>query len=169
MVDSATRAVGLLRRYRAVGRGLSLLSRSKSIVSCGAAIVMANLEIVLRPVIASSCRSMRNWKVVASSADRRPMNASGKESPVQYDLEGLSPEDRADVQKQIEHVQKLEQERAALLQAAKVYAGRFAQPAPTKRLYRGDPTAPREWSSRCDRVARSTRFTNRCTRARATI
>ena len=84
-----------------------------------------------------------NWNLVASSADRLPM-VKGKALENPYDLNGL-PEDEANLVKQsIKRVQSLGKEKEELSASTKVYSGTFFQPPATHRMYRGDPTTPRE-------------------------
>lgn len=83
------------------------------------------------------------WKLVASSADRRPL----KQRAVLLDdfaLDALSAGEANRVRAAVEKLNELELEQKRLLGASKVYVGQFKQPPETRRLYRGDPTAPRE-------------------------
>ena len=85
-----------------------------------------------------------DWRLVASSADRQPYVADRKE-PAALNLSGLPPAEAARAKELLaeraEHVARL----AELNQAPIIYGGLFtAQPGPTYRLHRGDPTAPKE-------------------------
>ncbi|MBI1370820.1 MAG: DUF1553 domain-containing protein [Planctomycetes bacterium] len=74
------------------------------------------------------------WVAVASSPDRAP----GIYKP------DRSQADRAQIAQLKKEKAELEAERKKLDQRDTVYAGRFVQPAPTHRLFRGDPFSPRE-------------------------
>jgi len=83
------------------------------------------------------------WNLVATSADRLPF-AKGSALANQYILNGL-PEEEASLAKQsLNRIQALGKEKDALLASSKVYSGTFFQPAATYRMFRGDPTAPKE-------------------------
>ena len=84
-----------------------------------------------------------NWTLAASSADRLPL-VKDKTEIAQYNLEGLSAAEAQAVRNSVAKMQALEESRRQLLSSSNVYAGKFVQPADTHRLYRGDPTAPRE-------------------------
>jgi mono/diheme cytochrome c family protein len=75
------------------------------------------------------------WRTVASSADRA---AFGTEYFARTAAE------KAELDRLLAERKSLEAKAAALVEGAKVYAGRFAQPGATHRLNRGDPMAPRE-------------------------
>ena len=84
----------------------------------------------------------KEWQTVASSADRLPF-AKGKVEN-SYDFKGL-PDEEANIAKvNLNRIQSLGKEREQLLSANKVYSGTFFQPPATHRMYRGDPTAPKE-------------------------
>jgi Protein of unknown function (DUF1553)/Protein of unknown function (DUF1549)/Planctomycete cytochrome C/F5/8 type C domain len=82
------------------------------------------------------------WQTVANSEDRLPITKGTVEN--YYDFKGL-PEDEANIAMQtLNRIQSLSKEREQLLSANKVYSGTFFQPPATHRMYRGDPTAPKE-------------------------
>ena len=83
------------------------------------------------------------WSLAASSADRLPL-INGKVLENQYDLEGLANEEANEAKQALSHIQTLGKERDAIQASNKVYMGTFFQPPVTHRLYRGDPTTPRE-------------------------
>jgi Protein of unknown function (DUF1553)/Protein of unknown function (DUF1549)/Planctomycete cytochrome C len=83
------------------------------------------------------------WTLAASSADRLPQKP-GKTSIEQYELVGLDAAESQTVRAAVAKLQMLEEGRKQVLSSSSVYIGKFAQPAETRRLYRGDPTAPRE-------------------------
>jgi hypothetical protein len=83
-----------------------------------------------------------DWKQLATSDDRLPYSQDA--SIASPSVEGL-PDEVAEEGKQLfAELNRAEQERDRLAQSPQVYAGTFAQPGPTHRLYRGEPTAPRE-------------------------
>jgi hypothetical protein len=83
------------------------------------------------------------WTLLATSADRLPLK-KGKPVIEQYVLEGLDVKELQLVRDWIAKLQLLEESRQQLLKSSNAYAGKFVQPQATYRLYRGDPTAPRE-------------------------
>ncbi len=82
------------------------------------------------------------WQTVASSADRLPFTKGKIENS--YDFKGLPEEEANDAKLALTRIQSLSKEREQLLSANKVYSGTFFQPPATHRMYRGDPTAPKE-------------------------
>ncbi|MCB1206279.1 MAG: DUF1553 domain-containing protein, partial [Verrucomicrobiae bacterium] len=84
------------------------------------------------------------WQTVASSEGRAPVG-SPETDAVTYDLAGLDPGQAKKARSVWERIAPLEVERAELVALPKVYAGRLEQPKePTRRLFRGDPLAPKE-------------------------
>ncbi len=83
------------------------------------------------------------WTLVTSSAERHPF-ADGKRVAITYDLKSLPEAEATKARALLTEVELLEKQKAELAGATKVYAGIFHQPGATFRLYRGDPTAPRE-------------------------
>ncbi|MCY2985943.1 MAG: DUF1553 domain-containing protein [Planctomycetota bacterium] len=82
------------------------------------------------------------WQTVASSADRLPFTKGKVENS--YDFKGLPEEEANNAKLALNRMQSLSKEREQLLSANKVYSGTFFQPPATHRMYRGDPTAPKE-------------------------
>lgn len=80
------------------------------------------------------------WQVVASSDDRLPTASN----VALGSLFGLSAADRARAGKLVEEQRQLTARMQTLSSTAAAYAGRFGTPAPTHRLFRGDPMQPRE-------------------------
>lgn len=80
------------------------------------------------------------WREVASNRDRRPF--TGKADEPRY--EARTPEDRAELARLLAEQRTLAETIARLAGAGQVYAGRFEQPGPTYRLYRGEAMSPRE-------------------------
>jgi len=83
------------------------------------------------------------WQAVASSSDRQPYPT---ETPADanYVFEGFSQQDLEAGKMWLVRLQAVRRETAELNQSTLVYAGTFAQPGPTHRLYRGEPDAKRE-------------------------
>ena len=85
-----------------------------------------------------------DWRMVASSTDRQPYAPGGKPAAT-LNLDGLPPAEVARAKSLLAERAAHEGRLAELNQAAMIYGGVFtAQPPPTYRLHRGDPTAPRE-------------------------
>ncbi len=83
------------------------------------------------------------WKQIASSADRMSP-AKRPSSDATYDF-ASHPESDADRGRQwLKEMNALTKRRQELAKPTLIYAGRFKQPGPTHRLYRGEPTARRE-------------------------
>jgi hypothetical protein len=75
------------------------------------------------------------WRLVASSADRMPVKSAGGAG---------SPAGSPEYLRLLERRKALEKDLAATAGKRKVYAGVFREPAPTRRLHRGDPLEARE-------------------------
>lgn len=82
------------------------------------------------------------WQVVASSDDRQPLGQEA--APIDYSLEGLSADQAASTRRSIDELRALEAKLAAQRTDEVAYAGVFQQPGPTFRLFRGEPSQPRE-------------------------
>lgn len=83
------------------------------------------------------------WTLLCSSDDRQPFSPEKPKEPT-YDFASF-PEDQASRGRQLhDELQTLIAQREKLAARTMVYAGTFSQPGPTHRLYRGEPTAPRE-------------------------
>jgi hypothetical protein len=80
------------------------------------------------------------WREVASSRDRRPF--TGKAVEPRY--EAKTPGDRAELARLLGERKALTEKVARLAATPMVYAGKFEQPGPTYRLYRGEALSPRE-------------------------
>ena len=98
-------------------------------------------RVVTEYLIETSLNGM-TWGAVASSADRLPY-AKGKVEN-SYDFKGLTQAEANTATLSLSRIQSLSKEREQLLSANKVYSGTFFQPPATHRMYRGDPTAPKE-------------------------
>ena len=83
-----------------------------------------------------------SWQTVASSADRLPF-VQGKPETI-YDFKDLPEAEASQAKTTLSRLLSLIKERDQLLSANKVYSGTFVQPPATHRMYRGDPTAPKE-------------------------
>lgn len=88
----------------------------------------------------------RQWTEVASSHDRQPFAPAAKPGAVatEYDFSACSPEQAEASRELLQQLTHLSEQRALLSQPVNAYVGAFAQPGPTYRLYRGEPSAPRE-------------------------
>ena len=84
------------------------------------------------------------WQTLISSDSRAPQS-SPETDPVAYNLAGLPHKQAQRAREVWKQIQPLEETRTKLLTTPKVYAGIFQQPSePTRRLFRGDPLAPKE-------------------------
>ncbi|HUF61021.1 MAG TPA: PSD1 and planctomycete cytochrome C domain-containing protein [Verrucomicrobiales bacterium] len=81
------------------------------------------------------------WKTVASSEDRAPYG--GPESSEAF-LKRLKPGDAARARELLAETARLRSKLETLGEGAAGWLGSFAQPEPTRRLYRGDPFEERE-------------------------
>lgn len=83
------------------------------------------------------------WKLVASSEDRQPFSGQTK-LELQYNLADLPAAESARANELLQKLQSLEKSKAELQENSKAYVGLFRSPPVVVRLFRGDPTAPRE-------------------------
>lgn len=83
-----------------------------------------------------------NWQTVASHRDRRPFGTDVAEPRYNFDQAPVDLAARG--RGWLQELQSLQKQRGELSQPPKAYAGTFTQPEPTHRLYRGEPTSPRE-------------------------
>lgn len=83
------------------------------------------------------------WQVVSTSEDRLPAG-SNPAGAITYRFETATPELAEQGREWLAELKAAQKERDRLAVTQKVYAGTFAQPGPTHRLYRGEPTAKRE-------------------------
>ena len=81
------------------------------------------------------------WFRLTSSEDRNPFSEN---AAPRYDFSKFPDSLAAKGRAWLKRLQDSERARQRLQSSAKVYAGTFAQPGPTHRLYRGEYTAPRE-------------------------
>jgi hypothetical protein len=81
-----------------------------------------------------------DWAVIASSADRHAYGRDAKE----IENDTVIPEQRSQVRELSTRRRQLEKRMRELSVVPAVYAGRFEEPKPTFRFYRGDPMQPRE-------------------------
>ncbi|HEV8003696.1 MAG TPA: DUF1553 domain-containing protein, partial [Planctomycetaceae bacterium] len=82
------------------------------------------------------------WTKIASSDGRLPVgsiDSSGISLP-----KHLSPKEVQQATSLLADLARLREEGENVSMTARVYGGTFAQPAPVRRLYRGDPGSPRE-------------------------
>ncbi|MCC6510330.1 MAG: DUF1553 domain-containing protein, partial [Pirellulaceae bacterium] len=85
----------------------------------------------------------QTWESVASSENRLPFQRAPN-SRQRYDLSQVASGDLPKAQAALQRLDDLQQRLQTWLTVTKVYAGTFKQPPVTHRLFRGDPTAPRE-------------------------
>ena len=83
------------------------------------------------------------WREVASSRSHLPAG-DANEVIVGTAFPNLDSQAKQAVDEWFAELADLERDRQTLSSDPMVYAGRFEQPPPTHRLYRGDPMAPRE-------------------------
>lgn len=83
------------------------------------------------------------WSVLASSADRYPATQAGK-TPQRYRFAGVEEALAEQGRQWLKELEELTHRRTEMAEPVSVYAGTFAQPGPTHRLYRGEPDAKRE-------------------------
>ncbi|WP_146677785.1 PSD1 and planctomycete cytochrome C domain-containing protein [Pirellula sp. SH-Sr6A] len=86
--------------------------------------------------------TLGNWKQIASSEDRMPPSDAAWTS--RYDFGRQAEIDAQRGRSLLDESLELEQRRQQLIASRTVYAGVFEQPAPSHRLFRGEPTSPRE-------------------------
>ncbi len=85
----------------------------------------------------------KTWRRLASSADRAPYNSPKPPSPA-YDFTAFPPAEAEQGLAMLKRLKAISAQSETLRQPTLAYAGAFSQPGPTRRLYRGDPTTPRE-------------------------
>ncbi len=83
------------------------------------------------------------WKLIAGSADRMAPSQN-KPANATYDFAGHPEENAARGRKWLEEMNAATKRRGELAKPQLIYAGKFRQPGPTHRLYRGEPGAKRE-------------------------
>ncbi|MEZ6091738.1 MAG: DUF1553 domain-containing protein [Pirellulaceae bacterium] len=84
-----------------------------------------------------------NWQRLADSTDRLPPGSDDKHG-VSYDFAAVSDSEADLGRKQLRELETAIARRDELSKPPMAYAGSFQQPPPTHRLYRGEPTSPRE-------------------------
>lgn len=86
-----------------------------------------------------------DWQLVASSGRREVPNPITKEpKKVTYDFARFSPAEQKQGRAWLARIEVLRKENTELQNSSKAYVGRFSQPGPTHRLYRGEPDQKRE-------------------------
>lgn len=83
------------------------------------------------------------WKTVSSSDNRKPFGKQKNSEPV-YNFDNVTKERVAQGRQWLAALKNVQKKAAELSVVPTVYAGAFAQPGPTHRLYRGDHNAKRE-------------------------
>jgi len=84
------------------------------------------------------------WHLLATSADRSKKKPSGSTDPSRYQFTGLPPRQSQQGKDWLASLLTTKERLQTLKQTQRVYAGSFAQPGPTHRLYRGEADAKRE-------------------------
>ncbi|MDG2224587.1 MAG: DUF1553 domain-containing protein [Rubripirellula sp.] len=82
-----------------------------------------------------------DWECLASSGDRKPLGGTPAEV---YQFTRFSDAEAAAGQRWLDELKRFQKQKADLEKATTVYAGKFIQPGPTHRLYRGEADAKRE-------------------------
>ncbi|MBI3851571.1 MAG: DUF1553 domain-containing protein [Verrucomicrobia bacterium] len=83
------------------------------------------------------------WKLVASSDDRRPYKAGAK-AQSDYSADGLPAGAAEELQSLLDQIKLIEKQLKQSTDFQQVYAGKFVKPERTYRLFRGDPMQKRE-------------------------
>jgi len=101
------------------------------------------LAVRYRIEVSGDAQTPAAWTTVASSDDRAPYGASLSElASLQF---AHLPEAEAQRAKKLAgEIAEWERQLSSLTAKPTAYIGTFSQPAPVKRLFRGDPLAPRE-------------------------
>ena len=84
------------------------------------------------------------WHLLASSADRSKKQTAGSSDTSRYQFTGLPSAQSRQGQDWLTNLLSTNKRLETLKQSKSVYAGSFAQPGPTHRLYRGEADAKRE-------------------------
>ena len=84
------------------------------------------------------------WSILADSSQRLPFDTKYTAPKRTYDFAAHSEAEAAQGKAKLARTKEIEKTIATLSGSAKVYAGNFKQPAPTRVLFRGDPLAPRD-------------------------
>lgn len=92
--------------------------------------------------VISVSKDGNDWTEVAGSKDRQPYS-SDQTGPV-YDFDSFPEAEAVTGRALLTQLEQTTKNRLAISRPPTVYAGRFTQPGPTHRLYRGEPGAPRE-------------------------
>jgi mono/diheme cytochrome c family protein len=85
----------------------------------------------------------QSWQMVASSADRLPAELRKRITAIPT-LSNVQKEQLPEVARLMAQRKKLDEQIRGLTAFPPVYAGKFEQPGPTYRLYRGDPMQKKE-------------------------
>lgn len=86
----------------------------------------------------------QDWKLVASSSDRLPFHFPGMNLAAQYQFEGLPEPDARMAKSLLNRLQVAKKVFDTATKPNMAYAGKYQQPGPTYRLYRGEPLQKRE-------------------------
>ena len=91
-----------------------------------------------------SSMDAKNWTQLASSADRMVAKSSTKENEIVYEFDSYPADEANSGRAALADLKKILSQREVLSRPTMIYAGTFSQPGPTHRLYRGEPSSPRE-------------------------
>lgn len=84
------------------------------------------------------------WSLLANSNDRLPFKTQKSKSTPRYDFSEHPEKEAEQGRKKLTQLKKIEERIATISKSSNVYAGTFRQPAPTRRMHRGDPLSPKE-------------------------
>ncbi len=88
-----------------------------------------------------------SWQLLCSSKDRRPfVGKTSNATPDEYEqlLSSVRDNDRERAQQVVSQLRELAKRQNEIEASARAYVGTFTAPPETKRMFRGDPTQPRE-------------------------
>ncbi|MFN3148380.1 DUF1553 domain-containing protein [Bremerella sp.] len=86
----------------------------------------------------------QNWKEVAGSSDRLPVSIANAKMATGYRFDGLPQSDLEIARELLSRLQVAKRELETVTKPRMAYSGRYQQPGPTHRLYRGEPLQKRE-------------------------
>jgi len=88
-------------------------------------------------------RADGQWEYVAGSSDRLVPQVSGGKEP-QYRFDSFPDSEAEKGRRWLEELTSVRQELEQIQKSRVAYVGQFSQPGATHRLYRGEPSSPRE-------------------------
>jgi len=93
--------------------------------------------------VSADASKPENWITVSSSQDRVPFGTTMSDLPA-YRFAGLSRDQANELRRLTAEVASVQKQIESFATNPAAYIGTFSQPAVVKRLFRGDPLAPRE-------------------------